>query len=918
MANASAVRNTCFALLSSIELDVREMIARELAPSGTEVFLPSDVKTSAAARFAFDHKEPLYSAQPSEVDLLAYMDFGDLAKVLRIVNAGKKEGGDVGFGDIAERLEKFVATRNRVCHSRPLEEEDLPSCLDLGKTLIHEYPTLPWTALGISQRLLSEEPGFVLTLQIPEFWSLDSSSIRHNLPLPDYDETGFLGRSQDRSAVRKHLLAAHPIVTIVGEGGVGKSALAIQCLYDLLDLQNNQPYEAIIWTSLKTKTLTASGVNEIIGSISSTLGVLERVTEELGGATRDKASLEALIQEVLDYLSMFKILLVIDNFETVTDNSLRPLLTAIPVGSKVLLTSRVGLGELEIRYKLDPLDLKTSVSLLRRFSRYLNVQVLLTASDKKLERCCQQLYFNPLLIKWYVQSVSLGSDPEKLISRSNVAFDEVIKYCFENLFVRLSEDERRVLQFLAAARRPLTHTELLFLMQNVNQVDCPNLDRALSTLYSSSMLKRSLVDVKGRERTLQLSLTDVSSEYIARFAPPEKQIFEKLQQASRKLSLQLQLSSVRQAAYNLDLQAVRASTRDQRIAAFHLYAAMEHSKARNFDAARKSIAAAKELLPTFSEVYRISSLIETRAEELYKASQEIEEALQLEPESALIRYEHATFLTNILEDFDKALMECEEAIRLDPKEIAFITLRALILTRLGRYAEAAPLYESVLPDLVSRPKKWRVSTRDQAAECYRRFGEQDRIMRNRDQFRAHINRACEILEEAMATGDYDRSTGRLYSNIIEDAMSLAIRETDEAYGLALFERLSDVSHVLAVTPFVVMTTDKFEVAFGENSRLAVEARGFAGRFERRQLDAPQVGARLGDGRVIGRFVAATDGRQYGFVVDHAGNKYFVIPSFLVDCAWVDLREGTPVQFIPGVDEKGRTRAMQAQIVQLRS
>ena len=455
-------------------------------------------------------------------------------------------------------------------------------------------------------------------------------------------------------------------------------------------------------------------------------------------------------------------------------------------------------------------------------------------------------------------------------------------------------------------------------MQNVSQVDCPNLDRALGTLFSSSMLKRSLVDGKRREATLELSLTDVSSEYIARFAPPEKQVFEKLQQASRKLSLQIQLSSVRQATYNLDLQAVRSSTRDERIAAFHLNAALDRCRDRDFNAARKSIAAAKELLPAFSEVYRISSLVETKADELYRATEDIEQALQLDPESALIRYQYANFLTHSLEGYDGALAQCESAIKLDPKEIAFTTFRALLLTRLGRYSEAAPIYEVVLPDLASRPMKWRVSTRDQAAECYRRFGEQDRVMRNRDEFRRHINRACEIVEEAVATRDYDRSTGRLYSNIIEDALSVAIREADEDYGLALFSRLADVSHVLAVTPFAVITPDKFETVFGENSRLAVEARAFAGKFEKQELEIPQIGASSSGGRVIGKFVPSLDGKKYGFVVDYAGNRYFVIPSFLVDCVWDDLREGTPVQFIPGIDEKGRSRAMQAQVVQPRA
>jgi hypothetical protein len=216
--------------------------------------------------------------------------------------------------------------------------------------------------------------------------------------------------------------------------------------------------------------------------------------------------------------------------------------------------------------------------------------------------------------------VSLGADPEKLISKSNTAFGQVLKFCLENLFSRLTDQERKVLHFLAAARRPLTPTELLFLMQNVSKIEPIELDRAISTLHSSGMLKRSTLDGKSREGTIQLSLTDVSSDYIARFAPPEKLIFDKIQQASQKLSQQIQISSVRQATYKFDLFAVRASTRDQRIAGFHLSKALELTRTRDFDGARKNIAAAKELLPTFAEVYRVSSLVETKADEIYHAS----------------------------------------------------------------------------------------------------------------------------------------------------------------------------------------------------------------------------------------------------------------------------------------------------------
>jgi len=154
-------------------------------------------------------------------------------------------------------------------------------------------------------------------------------------------------------------------------------------------------------------------------------------------------------------MEKFRILLVIDNFETLSINGLRPLLTSVPHGSKVLITYRVGLGELEIRYKLDPLDSKTAVALARKFAKSLNVEVLVSAADARLEKYTTALYRNPLLIKWFVQSVAGGADPDKLAAGRGPAFESAIRFCFENLFSRLSSPERDILHFLAAARKPL-------------------------------------------------------------------------------------------------------------------------------------------------------------------------------------------------------------------------------------------------------------------------------------------------------------------------------------------------------------------------------------------------------------------------------------------------------------------------------
>jgi Tfp pilus assembly protein PilF len=99
-----------------------------------------------------------------------------------------------------------------------------------------------------------------------------------------------------------------------------------------------------------------------------------------------------------------------------------------------------------------------------------------------------------------------------------------------------------------------------------------------------------------------------------------------------------------QSLYKYDAYSIRASTRDQRIAAVYLEQALGGLKRGSLDAARESVKKAKDLMPGYSEAYRIAALIETKDGNLYKAAEEIHAAIDHEPKSALGYYQHALFL----------------------------------------------------------------------------------------------------------------------------------------------------------------------------------------------------------------------------------------------------------------------------------
>ena len=232
MTDHVATRLTCFALVSAIEDDARSSIASLVDP-GRDEFLPPDVRAKARLRWSNDHES---DGDPADGDssLLAYLDFADLSKAFDAlapaIDASLRER-------TLECVRNILLTsdaRNRVCHSRPLETDDFPRLYDLARLV--ERGSMPGTPTRTRETMkrLTEDPTYVLHLRIPEFWMNSATKIRHNLPAPDFDDTGFIGRSKERREIAKRLSSRYPIVTIVGEGGIGKTSLALRCLYDLL------------------------------------------------------------------------------------------------------------------------------------------------------------------------------------------------------------------------------------------------------------------------------------------------------------------------------------------------------------------------------------------------------------------------------------------------------------------------------------------------------------------------------------------------------------------------------------------------------------------------------------------------------------------------------------------------------------
>lgn len=428
-------RMTAYALISALEEDFRSLIKSHLDLTKTNIKLNPELEFRAKSRIEKDIG--ILEGVETE-DLIDYFDLGD---TFQTVNSNSIQFPQHITQQIKKHTKKFenlITIRNRVMHIRPLNIDDLPSVITICESLVGS-DEVTWANICSTLLKLKENPSFVLAL---EFKVLDSeSSVSHNLPLPDFDETGLIGRDEIVQKVKELCLGGFPVISIVGEGGIGKTALALKVAYELLE-DENSPFEAIVWVTSKTTQITVNEIKDIKGAISDSLGTIQGISDQLTGLKKNFD-----LQEITEYLATFKIALFIDNLETILDDNIRRFVESLPQGSKIIITSRIGLGAYEYPIKLKGIDESYASQLLRVLAKLRGVQSLATLEEQVLRSYVNRMHCNPSYIKWFVSSIQTGLTPETVLQNSNL----FLEFCMSNVYEYLSSDARLLTAALQCA-----------------------------------------------------------------------------------------------------------------------------------------------------------------------------------------------------------------------------------------------------------------------------------------------------------------------------------------------------------------------------------------------------------------------------------------------------------------------------------
>ena len=660
-------RNRLYALIGSLEDDLRELMRTYLLENLDEQEVLGAAYEKAAERFLEDP-----DALTVDADLLDYLDLGDELGIVQRYRQALPASIQQALASSARRLEDLVGIRNRVMHRRPL----LPDDYDNASRWLLELSQGGFTgdSLQATLKQLREDPAWSPTAA----YETSSAPVAvNNLPLPDFDETGLVGRRRQVEAV-KRLLAQRrfPVLTLIGPGGIGKTALALQVLHEVAE-DIDSVYDLIAWVSLKTEHLTAVGVQSLRDAVRSIEGAIPSLAAPLDESFAGSAS------ELAQSLEGINAILAIDNLETVSASEVIALIDELPATVTCLFTSRVGIGQIERRETVSPLDVPAAVDLFRRLCRVHQIDHLAKLSQKRIEEVLSILSTSPLAIKWFVLAAAAGQAPEVILRQQT----DLIRFCVQNVYQGLPEPAKDTAVVLAHSNRPLSIQDLKLYFPETTP------DELRGTMQE--LLRRSLCNISIADDALteRFQATDALVEYLRIVGGASDDFLQRMQRTEDEYRREEERLRLEQGRTPLRVNVISGSS-EHRASALRLRDALKASvKGSATTAALQIIDEVEQFEPDYWELFRVRGFILSQSGRIEEATEAYERALALAPDSeakARVRFFYAGHLTRRVRDTAGALEQARAAHKILQRHETALEL-GKVLTNVGDFSAAIEL-----------------------------------------------------------------------------------------------------------------------------------------------------------------------------------------------------------------------------------
>ncbi len=864
-----------YTIYSRLERAIREWIKERFLVFGPDwpSHIPEGVLTKALGR--------LDVASIQEVEDMAYIleetDFPDLGEIVCFGQNPSVFLPPESFTqkEFQEQMAVLYELRCRIAHVKQsftavsldqLMEKSTAFLQLLGSHASELAETLEVLNTAPEKVIVQMPSYFVITDEPPALYF-------HNLEPLDYEsDGGFVGRADDLKKLRVLVLGdLDRVITVSGAGGVGKTALVHRFCSSLLT-QHSQHFDAIVWISAKEEKLTLTGIEPIEPSVRNYEEVLDKILEVYGWYNvmqQDLAEKESYVNLILRE-SDKGILLVVDNLETVQDERILEFVKDMPRPNKALITSRMGLGEVERRYPLKEMSKADAIMLLRIVAKEKGADTLATLPDSVLYNYARRMSAYPLAIKWVVGQVALGMDIERLVSSLASTSGDIARFCFEHIYENvLSPEAKTVLCSLAANDGPLTRGVLT----HVSGLLSDNLDRALRDLALASLVVPQQEKGKDSSIVTKYSLLPLTLGYLRVKLQSQPELWRTIRDRIAVVSNRMEEAARAGRQYRYALQDLGATTDEERIAATWALTAYQHAQTGDYDGAVLLFKRAVEIAPNFSRLYRNWAVVETDNGHYTRANELMEKATRLSPDDPALWFTWAQSEKRAGR-LDSARKRLQKALALSPNDGAVLGGLGDVEKRCGNHEEADLYLQKALnvpPEM--RTYRHEVIAHTAIADNLRRWAE---VLLKDKQLGAAIQKAEKAYEHASIAAHMAESDRRAAETVQETALTLGklLLDTDGLAAAFPILEMAVVGRPTSVKSKKITSLACYHLArsFLESAQKAQAEEYFRlgyrlliTRTDRlaRQYDALR--AELFDRRITGRLLRVVPGKGYGFI-----------------------------------------------------
>lgn len=373
-------------------------------------------------------------------NIMEWIHLGELVDLIKSKNFTTIKQNNIKNINISD----LINQRNNIMHSREISVYELDNinkiCDLLVKSLLDNEFVNKWN------KFITED---INKYSLPEVY----------IEYPcGKDFKRLIGRSESLYEITTRLECPQPL-SIVGLGGLGKTALVLQLIENFM-YSPKRPFDKILFMSFKNSAFDNGKVTRFEKVISNYTELINKLAFYLDVPT-ELRDFKQIDEAVWTAIFEQKCLLVLDNLETEIIRSNRSdflniadkFIRNFNKPSRLLITSRFGLGDREVKYPLISFGVDETKELVES---YFDTTPLTIAKlcEKDWEWICEYSQGNPSLIIAFsntlqasnqsVESLRLKYESKhsieyiKLTNNKNIFLD----FCFENTIESLNNNSR--------------------------------------------------------------------------------------------------------------------------------------------------------------------------------------------------------------------------------------------------------------------------------------------------------------------------------------------------------------------------------------------------------------------------------------------------------------------------------------------